>query len=149
MVFSHVISYHEKSCLLFQTRLAEVESLRQQAEAVEAALQRPQLRSAVALLPPLPAVHECLQQIGVTLHQVGNTHTSWGDKRPPQLLRISNTGPLSPQRSLSGTAASCFCLSTVPGVTSALFWGLLLSGANGVQQHPLWCSSEASGCLSS
>ena len=53
-----------------QTRLGEVESLRLQAEAVESALQRPELRSAVALLPPLPAVHECLQQIGVTLHQV-------------------------------------------------------------------------------
>ena len=49
-----------------------MESLRLQAEAVESALQRPELRSAVALLPPLPAVHECLQQIGVTLHQVGN-----------------------------------------------------------------------------
>ncbi|CAI5530130.1 unnamed protein product [Closterium sp. Naga37s-1] len=55
---------------MHKTRVNEVQSVMAEAEALEAALQKPQLRSAVALLPPMPSVNDFLQQIGVTLHQV-------------------------------------------------------------------------------
>ncbi|CAI5473205.1 unnamed protein product, partial [Closterium sp. Yama58-4] len=54
---------------MHKTRVSEVQSVMAEAEALEAALQKPQLRSAVALLPPMPSVNDFLQQIGVTLHQ--------------------------------------------------------------------------------
>lgn len=58
----------------FQVRLGEVESILKEADSVEASLHQADLRTAVAVLPLLPPVHELLKQIGTTLHQVRHSH---------------------------------------------------------------------------
>eukprot|EP00271_Cylindrocystis_brebissonii_P001663 TRINITY_DN11939_c0_g1_i1.p1 TRINITY_DN11939_c0_g1~~TRINITY_DN11939_c0_g1_i1.p1 ORF type:complete len:678 (-),score=171.84 TRINITY_DN11939_c0_g1_i1:601-2634(-) len=62
--------------LITQNCLRQVEAVMADANSVKDAMQRPVLRTAVALLPPLPNVHTLLNQIGLVLHQIKGEYTA-------------------------------------------------------------------------
>lgn len=78
---------------------SRVEAIMAEATEVENGLQRPALRTAVALLPPQPPVHLLLNQIGHLLHQMRVEHnTILAGPLPPSPEEVAANGNRAPRQ---------------------------------------------------